>query len=41
MSTMSAIRVLNDLKSDGVISDTEGVIEILNLDALEMISRTG
>lgn len=41
MSTMSAIRVLNDLKSDGVISDIDGYIEILNIDTLEMISRTG
>ncbi len=41
MATMSAIRVLNNLKSEGIISDKNGNVEILNMDALEHISRTG
>lgn len=41
MATMSAIRVLNDLKSEGIIADKNGTLEILNIDALEHIRHTG
>ncbi len=41
MSTMSAIRVLNDLKSENIISDINGTMEILNIDALEHLQHTG
>jgi CRP/FNR family transcriptional regulator len=41
MSTMSAIRVLNDFKSEGIINDKNGIVEILNIEALEQISKTG
>lgn len=41
MATMSAIRVLNDLKSEGIIADKNGTLEILNMDALEHIRHTG
>lgn len=41
MATMSAIRVLNDFKEEGIISDLNGIIEILNMDALEHIRHTG
>jgi CRP-like cAMP-binding protein len=41
MSTMSAIRVLNDFKEEGIIEDKNGSFEILNIDALEQIAKTG
>ncbi|MBN1253322.1 MAG: Crp/Fnr family transcriptional regulator [Bacteroidales bacterium] len=41
MSTMSAIRAINDLKHQKIISDDNGVIEILNFEALEKISKFG
>lgn len=41
MSTMSAIRVLNDFKDEGIIEDKNGNFEILNIEALEQISKTG
>jgi len=41
MATMSAIRVLNSLKAEGIITDNNGTVEILNMDALEHISKTG
>lgn len=39
MSTMSAVRTIKDFKKQGVISDKNGVIEILDFDALENISK--
>lgn len=41
MSTMSAIRVLNDFKDEKIILDKNGNFEILNIEALEQISKTG
>lgn len=41
MATMSVIRVLNDLKNDQIISDQDGIVEILNMDALEQIRHKG
>lgn len=41
MSTMSAIRVLNDLRNEGIIEDKNGSLEILKIEALEQISKTG
>ncbi|MBN2237265.1 MAG: Crp/Fnr family transcriptional regulator [Bacteroidales bacterium] len=41
MSTMGAIRVLNTFKTDQIINDKKGVIEILDMDALEVISKVG
>jgi CRP-like cAMP-binding protein len=41
MSTMSAIRVLNDFKEEGILVDKNGMFEIVNINALEQISRTG
>ncbi len=41
MSTMSAIRVLNDFKEEKIILDKNGYFEILNIEALEQISKTG
>jgi len=41
MSTMSVIRVMNDLKNDGIVSDKDGVIEIVNMEALEYMRHTG
>lgn len=41
MATMSVIRVLNDLKAEGIITDQNGVMEILNMDALEHLRHTG
>ncbi len=41
MSTMSAIRTINSLKQQGIISDVKGVISILDKEALEEISRFG
>jgi CRP/FNR family transcriptional regulator len=39
MSTMSAVRTIKELKKQGVISDKNGVIEILDFEALEQISK--
>jgi len=41
MSTMGAIRVLNSLKTDKIITDQKGVLEILDFDALEVIAKVG
>ncbi len=41
MSTMSAIRVLKGFIGEGIISDKNGTMEILNIEALENIMRTG
>lgn len=41
MSTMGAIRVLNSFKSDKIISNEKGILEILNFDALEVIAKVG
>jgi len=41
MSNMSVIRVLNDLRNDGIITDNDGVIEIVNMEALEYMRHTG
>jgi CRP-like cAMP-binding protein len=41
MSTMGAIRVLNSFKSDGVISNNKGYIEILDYKALKIIAKVG
>jgi len=41
MSTMSAVRTINELKRQGVITDESGVIEIVDFDALERISKFG
>jgi len=41
MSTMSAVRAINDLKQQKIISDNNGVVEILDVDALRKISKFG
>jgi CRP/FNR family transcriptional regulator len=41
MSTMSAVRTINELKRQGVITDQNGTIEIVDFDALERISKFG
>ncbi len=41
MSTMSAVRTINQFKQQGIIKDEKGVIEILDFEALENISRVG
>ncbi len=41
MSTMGAIRVLNSFKTDKVISDVKGIVEILDFKALEIIAKVG
>lgn len=41
MSTMSAIRVLNDLRKEGIIDDRDGQMEIVNMDALEHLRYIG
>jgi len=41
MSMMSAVRAINDLKQQNIISDSNGVIEILDIKSLEKISRFG
>lgn len=41
MSTMGAIRVLNSFKSDKIISDEKGVIEILDYNAIKVIAKVG
>ena len=41
MSTMSAVRTINQFKQQGIIKDEKGVIEILDFEALENISRFG
>lgn len=41
MSTMGAIRVLNSFKTDKIIKDKKGVLEILDLEALNVIAKVG
>lgn len=41
MSTMSAVRTINQFKQQGIIKDEKGVIEILDFEALENLSRFG
>lgn len=41
MSTMGAIRALNSFKTDKIIIDEKGVLEILNYDAHEVIAKVG
>jgi len=41
MSMMSAVRAINDLKQQNIISDNNGIIEILDIKALEKISKFG
>ncbi len=41
MSTMSAVRAINDLKKQEIISDNNGIIEILNKEVLVKISKFG
>ena len=41
MSTMSAVRAINDLKDQKIISNNKGTVEILNMDALQRISKFG
>ena len=41
MSTMSAVRTINQFKKQGIIKDEKGVIEILDFEALENISKFG
>lgn len=41
MSTMSAVRTINDLKKQGIISDKNGIIEVLDFEAMEKISNFG
>lgn len=39
MSTMGAIRVINSIKTDKIIIDEKGVLEILNFDAMRLLPR--
>ncbi len=41
MSTMSAVRTINQFKQQGIIKDEKGMIEILDFDTLENLSRFG
>ncbi len=41
MSTMSAVRIINDLKEQKIISNEKGVIEIINKISLLRISKFG
>lgn len=41
MSTMGAIRVLNSFKLDNIITNQKGVLEILDLEALNIIAKVG
>jgi len=41
MSNMSVIRVMNELRNDSIITDKDGVIEIVNIEALEYMRHTG
>jgi len=41
MSTMSDVRAINDLKDQKIISDKKGIVEILNMEALQRISKFG
>ena len=41
MSTMSAVRTINGLKKQGIISDKNGIVEIKDFEALEKISKSG
>jgi hypothetical protein len=41
MSTMGAIRVLNSFKTDKIITDQKGVLEILDFEALNVIAKVG
>ncbi|MBN1649797.1 MAG: Crp/Fnr family transcriptional regulator [Bacteroidales bacterium] len=41
MSTMGAIRVLNTFKTDKIISDEKGYIEILDYNAIKVIAKVG
>lgn len=41
MSTMSAVRTINQFKQQEIIKDEKGVIEIVDFEALENISRVG
>ncbi len=41
MSTMSAVRSVNDLKKQKIISNENGIITILNYDKLETIAKFG
>ncbi|MCD6091476.1 MAG: Crp/Fnr family transcriptional regulator [Bacteroidales bacterium] len=41
MSTMGAIRVLNTFKTDKIISDEKGFIEILDDNAIKIIAKVG
>lgn len=39
MSTMGAIRALNSFKTDKIIIDEKGVLEILNFDGMRLLPR--
>lgn len=41
MSTMSAVRTIKDLEKQGIIADNNGIIEILDFETLEKISKFG
>lgn len=41
MSTMGAIRVLNSFKVDNIISDKKGILEILDMEALQVVAKVG
>lgn len=41
MSTMSAVRAINDFKKQGIIGDNKGQIKILDIKKLEQISQFG
>jgi len=41
MSTMSAVRTINIFKQQGIIKEEKGMIEILDFDSLEEISKFG
>ena len=41
MSTMGAIRVLNSFKTDKIITDQKGILEILDIEALKIIAKVG
>lgn len=41
MSMMSVVRTLKDLKEEGIIEDTKGIIEIKNINTLKQISLKG
>lgn len=41
MSVMSAVRAMKDLRKHGLVSNEDGIIEILDMERLEQISKFG